>query len=272
MGTGTGPLAAGQGTSVRRDPPRRPGRVRRDLRGRGPVDRPVGGRGRRLGRGGRGRPQRRGAGPAPASVGVLELLAQIEPAQHVGEGIAQGKGAGPHLQHALRILAPRPGPAPQPGAAGVLHAEAALDRPALAAPLDRAGGAPGLGGLALELPRAPLAEAAGAHQSQGAVAPDRRPAVDDGDALEGGQRREPQLEPVQDGDEAGLAACRGPAGRGPRRRWPGPAARPPRACAARWRAAATRRSGSGQATATATGMGHDSLPQAATYLRPGRRP
>ena len=28
--------------------------------------------------------------------------------------------------------------------------------------------------------------------------------VDDGDALEGGQRREPQLEPVRDGNEAGL--------------------------------------------------------------------
>ncbi|MCZ8102906.1 MAG: hypothetical protein O9972_34055 [Burkholderiales bacterium] len=43
-----------------------------------------------------------------------------------------------------------------------------------------------------------------AHQRQRAVAPDGGARLDDGDALQGGQGCQPDLETVQDGDHAGL--------------------------------------------------------------------
>jgi hypothetical protein len=52
---------------------------------------------------------------------TLDLLAQVETAQHIGEDVAQGKGAGPHLQHALRVVGPRSRLAPEPRTFGILR-------------------------------------------------------------------------------------------------------------------------------------------------------
>ena len=92
------------------------------------------------------------------------------------------------------------------------------------------------------------------------------PAVDHGDALEGGKRGEPQLEPMQDGDEAGLRrveAC------GARPEATIALARCEASSSVRGTMASGRDSGDqgrGRLRTTATAWRHDGLPQAATWV------
>jgi hypothetical protein len=143
---------------------------------------------------------------------ALQFLPQVEATQNVGKGIAQRKGTRPHLQHAQRVALPRSCPFPKVGAPCILHAEPSFDGMGIALALDPAGCAP----VGWSRPLRPFLDQVGqprrANQRQRAVAPDGGAPFDDGDALQGGQWRQPDLETVQDGDHAGLG-CVEPAWR-----------------------------------------------------------
>src|SRR5690606_30801577 len=114
---------------------------------------------------------------------VIDLLAQIEAAEDVGEGVAQRERASAHLKHPFWVLFPGAGLVPKPRLLRVVDGEIAGGRLALAFALDLADG-DHLVAVALDALASVLTETGCADEAHGRVAPDRRATVHHSDTLQ----------------------------------------------------------------------------------------